>query len=95
MSKLVREQQERNANPSQLVLACVHHQGNDVRPIPRTTEIENFNRNIAALALQFIREEIELESIASTDAAKGGRYIRTTATYRKSETPPLSSRKPA
>ncbi|WMV48492.1 hypothetical protein MTR67_041877, partial [Solanum verrucosum] len=35
--------------PSQLALAWVHHQGNDVCPIPGTTKIKNLEQNIEAL----------------------------------------------
>ncbi|KAL6293623.1 hypothetical protein ACE6H2_001765 [Prunus campanulata] len=83
----------KGCTPSQLALAWVHHQGNDVCPIPGTTKIENFNQNIGALSVKLTPEELaELESFASADAVKGDRYpsdCRTTWT--NSETPPLSS----
>ncbi|XP_022734157.1 auxin-induced protein PCNT115-like [Durio zibethinus] len=86
---------KKGCNPSQLALAWVHHQGNDVCPIPGTTKIENFNQNIRALSVKLAPEEMtELESIASTGAVKGDRYGGTFATYHESETPPLSSWKP-
>ncbi|XP_021291917.1 auxin-induced protein PCNT115-like isoform X3 [Herrania umbratica] len=85
----------KECTPSQLALAWIHHQGNDVCSIPGTTKIENFNQNIAALALKLTPEEMaELESIASADAVKGDRYTGTFATYHESETPPLSSGQP-
>lgn len=86
----------KGCTPSQLALAWVHHQGDDVCPIPGTTKIENFNQNIKALSVKLTPEEMaELESIASTDAVKGDRYGGTTSTYEDSETPPLSSWKPS
>ncbi|KAH9657740.1 putative aldo-keto reductase 2 [Citrus sinensis] len=81
---------------SQLALAWVHHQGDDVCPIPGTTKIENLNQNIKALSVKLTPEEIaELESIASADAVRGHRYGGVTPTYEDSETPPLSSWKPS
>nr|KJB71918.1 hypothetical protein B456_011G147300 [Gossypium raimondii] len=86
---------KKGCTPSQLALAWVHHQGNDVCPIPGTTKIENFNQNIGALSVKLTPEEMaELESIASADSVKGDRYGGTVATYYESDTPPLSSWKP-
>ncbi|KAL0456696.1 UNVERIFIED_CONTAM: putative aldo-keto reductase 2 [Sesamum latifolium] len=52
---------------SQLALAWVHHQGNDVCPIPGTTQIQNLEQNIDALAVKLMAEEmVELDEIASS-----------------------------
>ncbi|KAJ8645854.1 hypothetical protein MRB53_007602 [Persea americana] len=65
----------KGCTPSQLALAWVHHQGNDVCPIPGTTKIENLNKNIGALSVKLSPEEMaELESFATADAVKGERY---------------------
>jgi hypothetical protein len=86
----------KGCTPSQLALAWVHHQGNDVCPIPGTTKIENFNLNIGALSMKLTPEEMaELESFASKDVVKGGRYMTDFASWETSETPPLSSWKAA
>ncbi|KAK4258173.1 hypothetical protein QN277_007650 [Acacia crassicarpa] len=86
----------KGCTPSQLALAWVHHQGNDVCPIPGTTKIENFNQNIGALSVRLTPEEMaELESYAAADAVKGSRYGSDVATYKDSDTPPLSSWKAA
>ena len=83
---------KKGCTPSQLALAWVHHQGDDVCPIPGTTKIENLNQNIKALSLKLTPEEIaELESIASADALRSHRYGGVTRTYEDSDTPPLSS----
>lgn len=80
---------QKGCTPSQLALAWVHHQGNDVCPIPGTTKIENLNQNIGALAVKLTAEEMgELESIASV---KGERYGSGLSTWQNSETPPLST----
>ncbi|KAM0056341.1 putative perakine reductase [Helianthus debilis subsp. tardiflorus] len=83
---------KKGCTPSQLSLAWVHHQGNDVVPIPGTTKIENLEQNIGALSVKLTPEEMaELESIASADSVKGERYGSGLSTYADSDTPPLSS----
>ena len=65
-------------------------------PIPGTTKIENFNQNIGALSVKLTPEDMaELESFAAADAVKGGRYMDGFATWKESDTPPLSSWKAA
>lgn len=82
----------KGCTPAQLALAWVHHQGNDVCPIPGTTKMENFNQNIGALSVKLSQDEIaELESFASADLVKGDRHSFMYATWINSETPPLSS----
>ncbi|KAH7856511.1 hypothetical protein Vadar_002290 [Vaccinium darrowii] len=83
---------KKGCTPGQLALAWVHHQGNDVCPIPGTTKVENFNQNIGALSVKLTPEDMaELESIASADAVKGDRYGSSMPTWTDSDTPPLSS----
>ncbi|KAE9452881.1 hypothetical protein C3L33_15221, partial [Rhododendron williamsianum] len=83
---------KKGCTSGQLALAWVHHQGNDVCPIPGTTKMENFNQNIGALSVKLSPEEMaELESIASADAVKGDRYGGMVSTWTDSDTPPLSS----
>lgn len=87
---------KKGCTPSQLALAWVHHQGNDVCPIPGTTKIENLNQNIGALSVKLTPEEMaELESYAAADAVKGDRYGGDVTTWKNSDTPPLSSWKAA
>ncbi|KZV42311.1 putative aldo-keto reductase 2-like, partial [Dorcoceras hygrometricum] len=81
----------KGCTPSQLALAWVLHQGDDVAPIPGTTKIENFNQNIKALSVKLTPEEMsELESYAS-GVVKGERHAFMSNTWINSETPPLSS----
>ncbi|KAK2359792.1 putative aldo-keto reductase [Trifolium repens] len=81
---------KKGCTPSQLALAWLHHQGNDVCPIPGTTKIENFNENIGALSVKLTPEEMtEIESLA--DIVKGDRYGHDINTWKESDTPPLSS----
>ncbi|KAF8688165.1 hypothetical protein HU200_042396 [Digitaria exilis] len=82
----------KGCTPSQLALAWVHHQGRDVCPIPGTTKIENFNKNVEALAVKLTQDEMaELESYASAENIQGERHFQMNSTWRNSETPPLSS----
>ncbi|KAG8375972.1 hypothetical protein BUALT_Bualt09G0014700 [Buddleja alternifolia] len=75
---------------SQLALAWLYHQGNDVCPIPGTTKIENLNQNIGALVVKLTAEDMaELDSIGSS--VKGDRYASLIDTWLHEETPPLSS----
>jgi aryl-alcohol dehydrogenase-like predicted oxidoreductase len=84
---------KKGCTPSQLALAWLHHQGNDVCPIPGTTKIENFNQNIGALSVKLTPEEMaEIESLA--DIVKGDRSGNA-PTWKDSDTPPLSSWKTA
>ncbi|KAF8780686.1 hypothetical protein HU200_001289 [Digitaria exilis] len=81
----------KGCTPSQLALAWVHHQGNDVCPIPGTTKIQNFNNNVAALSVKLTPEDMaELESYASADV-EGDRYHDFLNTWKDSDTPPLST----
>ncbi|XP_052476906.1 probable aldo-keto reductase 2 isoform X2 [Gossypium raimondii] len=83
---------KKGRTPSQLALAWVHNQGDDVCPIPGTTKIENFNQNVGALSIKLTPEEMsELESIAKADSVEGDRYGGVLVTHDASETPPLSS----
>ncbi|GAB4857310.1 hypothetical protein Ancab_015218 [Ancistrocladus abbreviatus] len=80
----------KGCTPSQLALAWVHHQGDDVCPIPGTTKFENFNENIGALSVKLTPEEmVELQSLASV--VKGFRQAGAIPTWLDSVTPPLSS----
>ncbi|GMH18632.1 hypothetical protein Nepgr_020473 [Nepenthes gracilis] len=81
----------KGCTPSQLALAWVHHQGNDVCPIPGTIKKENFNQNVGALSVILTLEEVtELESFSSGEAIKVSK-VTSIPTWQDSETPPLSS----
>ncbi|XP_051118313.1 auxin-induced protein PCNT115-like [Andrographis paniculata] len=80
----------KGCTPSQLALAWLHHQGDDVCPIPGTTKIPNLNQNIGALSVKLTREEMnELCSLA--DLVKGDRHPLMSTTWIQADTPPLSS----
>ncbi|OWM70960.1 hypothetical protein CDL15_Pgr013141 [Punica granatum] len=72
------------------------HLRDDVCPIPGTTKLENFKQNIGALSVKLMLSEmVELESIAASGSGKGERYKPDVATWKDSESPPLSSWKAA
>lgn len=82
----------KGCTPSQLALAWVHHQGNDVCPIPGTTKIENLNNNIKALFVQLSPEEMaELESLATLVKGERLHASALSLTWKYANTPPLSS----
>ncbi|KFK22426.1 hypothetical protein AALP_AAs39864U000400 [Arabis alpina] len=88
--------EKKGCTPAQLALAWLHHQGDDVCPIPGTTKIENFNQNIGALSVKLTPEEMsELDSISQPEFVKGERYTSMVLTFKNSDTPPLSSWKAA
>ncbi|KAI4365458.1 hypothetical protein MLD38_021443 [Melastoma candidum] len=82
----------KGCTPPQLALACLHHQGDDVCLIPRTTNIDSFDQNIGAPSVKLSAEETsKLGSIASADGFKCGRYAGSGGTWENSETLPLST----
>ncbi|CAA0188864.1 unnamed protein product [Arabidopsis thaliana] len=84
--------EKKSCTPAQLALAWVHHQGNDVCPIPGTSKIKNLNQNIGALSVKLSIEEMaELDAMGHPDSVKGERSATYIVTYKNSETPPLSS----
>ncbi|KAL6517925.1 hypothetical protein OROMI_033626 [Orobanche minor] len=81
----------KDCTPSQLTLAWVHHQGDDVSPIPGTTKIENFNDNIGALFVKLTPDEMtQLSALARV--VKGDRNIYMANTWLSANTPPLSKK---
>ncbi|CAH8251865.1 unnamed protein product [Arabidopsis lyrata] len=84
--------EKKSCTPAQLALAWVHHQGNDVCPIPGTSKIKNLNQNIGALSVKLTIEEMaELDAMGHPDSVKGESSPTYIVTYKNSETPPLSS----
>ncbi|KAH6778199.1 oxidoreductase superfamily protein [Perilla frutescens var. hirtella] len=80
----------KGCSPAQLALAWVHHQGDDVSPIPGTSKINNLNENIGALLVKLNLEEMtQLSALA--DMVNGERHAFMGSTWTHSDTPPLSS----
>lgn len=77
--ELVREierlAREKSLTPSQLALAWVLAQGDDVVPIPGTKKRAYLEENMAAASVTLTREELaRIDAIAPSGAAAGGRY---------------------
>ena len=84
--------EKKGCTPAQLALAWVHHQGDDVCPIPGTSKIENLNQNIGALSVKLTPEEMtELEDIVRPESVKGERYCSNMPTFKNTESISLSS----
>jgi aryl-alcohol dehydrogenase-like predicted oxidoreductase len=76
---LVRHVQElaaaKGCTPSQVALAWVLAQGEEMLPIPGTTRRAHLEENLAALDITFTPEELErINEIAPKDVASGERY---------------------
>jgi aryl-alcohol dehydrogenase-like predicted oxidoreductase len=66
---------EKGCTPSQLALAWLLAQGDDIVPIPGTSSVNRLEENAAASAVKLTRAELErLEAIAPKGAAIGNRY---------------------
>ncbi|KAG8163403.1 hypothetical protein KVR01_006700 [Diaporthe batatas] len=67
--------ESKGCTTSQLVLAWLMAQGEDIIPIPGTTRIKNFDENIGALKVKLSKEEEQKIRAAIEKAeVKGGRY---------------------
>ena len=68
----------KNITPSQLVLAWVLAQGDEIVPIPGTKHIKYLLENAAAIDVRFSQDELEsIEKVFPKDAAAGMRYPET------------------
>jgi aryl-alcohol dehydrogenase-like predicted oxidoreductase len=66
---------EKNVKPSQIALAWVLKQGEDIVPIPGTTNPDHLSENIRAVEIELTEEESEhLNEVFPPDAAVGNRY---------------------
>jgi aryl-alcohol dehydrogenase-like predicted oxidoreductase len=66
---------EKKCKPSQLVLAWVLAQGQDIIPIPGTKRIERLDENLGALGVKLSAEDVKrLSDLIPKGAAAGERY---------------------
>jgi len=66
---------EKNCSPSQLILAFLMAQGDDIIPIPGTTRVKNFDDNMGALQVKFTKEDNEkVRKVIDAAEVHGGRY---------------------
>ncbi|KAK7269170.1 hypothetical protein RIF29_21886 [Crotalaria pallida] len=82
--------------PSQLALAWVLQQGNDVVPIPGTTKIKNLDQNIGSLAVKLTEKDLReiVEAVPVDDVAGSKQFGEKIAkvTWKFANTPPNDSR---
>jgi len=66
---------DKGVTPAQLALAWVLHQGDDIVPIPGTTNPDHLDDNLGALNVSLSEEELErIDEIAPMGIAAGDRY---------------------
>ena len=66
---------EKNITPSQLALAWVLAQGDDMVPIPGTKRRTYLEENVGATKVQLTRSDLaRIEEVAPKGFAAGGRY---------------------
>jgi aryl-alcohol dehydrogenase-like predicted oxidoreductase len=67
--------EEKGVTPAQLALAWVHHQGEDVVPIPGTKRRKYLEENVAATEIELNADDLRrLDEAAPPDAPAGQRY---------------------
>jgi aryl-alcohol dehydrogenase-like predicted oxidoreductase len=66
---------DKDVTPAQLALAWVLHQGDDIVPIPGTTNPDHLDDNLGALDVSLSEEELDrIDEIAPRGVAAGDRY---------------------
>jgi len=66
---------QKYCTPSQLALAWVMAQGNDIVPIPGTKRRKYLEENVAAMDLKLTKEDLaRIDAVFPPDAAAGNRY---------------------
>ncbi|KAF2848934.1 aldo/keto reductase-like protein [Plenodomus tracheiphilus IPT5] len=82
--------QKKNATPSQLTLAWLLAQGDDIFPIPGTTKIERLDENIGSLKVQLSKEEEQaIRKAVEAAEVSGGRYPEAMLSSCYADTPAL------
>ncbi|XP_052735300.1 probable aldo-keto reductase 1 [Vigna angularis] len=93
--KLERLAAKHHCTPSQLALAWMLHQGNDVAPIPGTTKIKNLDQNIGGVSLKLAESELrEISEAVPIDDVAGNRHYYGLASFAwtVANTPPKDPR---
>ena len=74
---------EKQVTPSQLALAWVLHQGNDIVPIPGTKHVRYLEQNLAAINIKLSKEDLDrINAAAPIGAAAGDRYANMSSVNR-------------
>ncbi|ROV92454.1 hypothetical protein VSDG_06656 [Cytospora chrysosperma] len=85
---------KKGCTPSQLVLAFLLAQGDDIIPIPGTTKVENFDDNMGALKVEITKEDNEeIRKAIPSNEIQGTRYPDSSASTLFVTTKPLGSEK--
>jgi aryl-alcohol dehydrogenase-like predicted oxidoreductase len=67
--------EEKGATAAQLALAWVHHQGEDIVPIPGTKRRKYLEENVAATEIELTEDDLSrLDEVAPPGATAGDRY---------------------
>jgi len=75
VDEIVNIAKDKGCTPTQLTLAWLLAQGNDIIPIPGTTKIERLEENLASLNIQLSKEEEQrIRKICEEAEISGGRY---------------------
>jgi len=81
---------KKNATPSQLTLAWLLAQGDDIFPIPGTTNIGRLEENLGALKIKLsAEEEAEIRKASEAAVPAGARYPEAFAKHNFADTPAL------
>lgn len=81
---------KKNATPSQITLAWLLAQGDDIFPIPGTTNLQRLEENLGALKIKLTKEEEQEVRKACEEAeVAGGRYPEAFSSALFADTPPL------
>ncbi|KAF8017961.1 hypothetical protein BT93_H2995 [Corymbia citriodora subsp. variegata] len=83
--------EKHDCTPTQLALAWVLHQGDDVVPIPGTTKTENLDNNIGSLRLKLTEDDLkEISGVTTIDEVTGSQINEHYARYswKNANTPP-------
>ena len=67
---------KKGCTPSQLALAWLLHQGDDIVPIPGTTRVENLEDNVGAVGVTLTAADLErINAVFPRGVAAGERYL--------------------
>ncbi|KAG8622810.1 hypothetical protein KVT40_009321 [Elsinoe batatas] len=84
--------EKKGVTASQLTLAWLMAQGDDIIPIPGTTSVERLRENLGALKVKLTEEEREeIRRISESAEVSGGRYPEAFASSLFADTPPLDA----
>jgi aryl-alcohol dehydrogenase-like predicted oxidoreductase len=79
---------KKHVTPSQLTLAWLLAQGDDIIPIPGSTKIERVNENLGALDIKLSdEEEREIRQACENAEPQGARYPDAFMQYSFADTP--------